>query len=208
MTHSVHDRVIALAALFQAAWLTDHIAYHGSCNETELDATLGSLYAFDAPDVAAIFGGVAKLRPGLDIIRRVLGNEAGQDDLRLTRYIVALIGHAGRLRKDPGMLEDLRQRLERSAQQKTHFEGWDAPVLAGLADVYVNTVGTFQPRIMVKGDPQRLQDPAVVNRVRATLLGGIRAAVLWQQTGGRRWQLVFQRGKLRSTTQALLAESA
>ena len=206
MTQPLHDRVIALAAIFQAAWLTDELAHTGKTDDAALDATLGSLLAFDASSARDIFGGTRKLRPGLEIMRRVLGNRGTEKDLRLTRYIVTLIGHGNRLLKNQEMAHDLRRRLERSRQQKTHFEGWDGPVMAGLADAYVNTIGSLEPRIMVKGDPQLLQDQRIVDGVRATLLGGIRAAVLWRQVGGRRWQLLFSRGKFLAAADELLED--
>lgn len=207
MKHSIHDRVIALAALFQAAWLTDELAHTGKSDEMALDATLGSLLAFDASSTEEIFGSARKLEPGLEILRRTLGNRGKEQDLRLTRYIVSLIGHGNRLLKNADLADDLRHRLERSRQQKTHFENWDEPVIAGLADAYVNTIGTLEPRIMVKGDPQLLQNPRIVEGVRATLLAGIRAAVLWQQLGGRRWQLLFARRRFLAAADEILARA-
>lgn len=207
MSYSIRDRVIALAALFQAAWLTDEMAYSGRADEDAMDATLGSLLRFDAEDVPEVFGGLRSLRPGLELLRRVLGNRGSESDLRLTRYLVSLIGHANKLLKDDELSDSLRRRLERSQQQKTHFETWEEPVIAGLADTYVSTIGTLEPRIMVKGDPELLQNPRVVDGVRALLLGGIRAGVLWRQTGGRRWQLLFSRRKLLDTADELLQEA-
>lgn len=207
MEYSIKDRVIALAALFQAAWLTDELAHRGRASDAALDATLGSLLRFDADDVPSIFGGTPALRPGLELLRKVLGNRAGEQELRLTRYLVSLIGHANRLLKDQQLGADLRRRLERNSQQKSHFESWEEPVLAGLADTYVATIGTLEPRIMVKGDPQLLQNPDIVYAVRAVLLAGIRAAVLWQQTGGRRWQLLLRRGRLLRTADELLQQA-
>ncbi|MDX1443700.1 MAG: high frequency lysogenization protein HflD [Gammaproteobacteria bacterium] len=205
MDNRTRDRVIALAAMFQAAWLTDQYAHTGQADEAALDATLGSLLEFDAATTPEIFCGVGHLKPGLEILKRVLGNRGKESDLRLTRYLVSLIGHANRLLKNGELADQLRRRLERSQQQKSHFEGWDQPVVAGLADAYVQTIGTLEPRIMVKGDPQRLQDPRVVDGVRASLLGGIRAAVLWRQLGGRRWQLLLGRRRILETADELLA---
>lgn len=207
MSQPLHDRVIALAAMFQAAWLTDEMAHTGHTDDVALDATLGSLLRFDASSTPAIFDGTTKLRPGLEILRRVLGNRGTDKDLRLTRYIVSLIGHGNRLLKNSELADNLRRRLERSRQQKTHFDGWDEPVVAGLAEAYVTTIGTLEPRIMVKGDPQLLQNPRIVDGVRATLLGGIRAAVLWRQLGGRRWQLLFSRRRIIETADELLGQS-
>ena len=57
------------------------------------------------------------------------------------------------------------------------------------------------------GDPNVLQREENAARVRALLLAGIRSAVLWRQTGGRRWQLIFRRRKV-ATIARELAEKA
>ncbi|HAL7526237.1 TPA: DUF489 family protein, partial [Escherichia coli] len=41
--------------------------------------------------------------------------------------------------------------------------------------------------------------------VRATLLAGIRAAVLWHQVGGGRLQLMFSRNRLTTQAKQILA---
>jgi high frequency lysogenization protein len=57
---------------------------------------------------------------------------------------------------------------------------------------------------MVKGMPAYLQDEATADRIRALLLAGIRAAILWYQTGGNRWQLIWKRRSYLKTAQQLL----
>jgi high frequency lysogenization protein len=62
--------------------------------------------------------------------------------------------------------------------------------------VYADTISTFRLRIQVSGNPSVLQREENAAKVRALLLAGIRSAVLWRQTGGRRWQLIFARKKV------------
>ena len=58
---------------------------------------------------------------------------------------------------------------------------------------------------MVSGDPAILNNPDTANKVRTFLLCAIRSAVLWQQSGGSRWQLLFKRKKIIHTAQTLSA---
>lgn len=60
-----------------------------------------------------------------------------------------------------------------------------------MAGIYVDVISPLGPRIQVTGSPAVLQSPQVQAKVRASLLAGIRAAVLWQQVGGGRLQLMF-----------------
>lgn len=50
-----------------------------------------------------------------------------------------------------------------------------------------------------------LKNAQVQAKVRATLLAGIRAAVLWQQVGGGRLQLMFSRARLVKEAKQILA---
>ncbi|MGH8402091.1 MAG: DUF489 family protein, partial [Gammaproteobacteria bacterium] len=88
-----------------------------------------------------------------------------------------------------------------------HFGPTHTNVLANLADIYLQSAGTIQPRILVTGDALQLQNQRVINMVRSLLLGGLRAAVLWRQCGGSRWMLLFMRASLQKEAKRLLRES-
>ncbi|MDF9756244.1 CII-binding regulator of phage lambda lysogenization HflD [Pseudomonas hunanensis] len=62
--------------------------------------------------------------------------------------------------------------------------------------MYQDTLSTLRQRIQVHGDMRFLQQASNASKIRALLLAGIRAARLWRQLGGHRWQLVFSRRKL------------
>jgi high frequency lysogenization protein len=49
-----------------------------------------------------------------------------------------------------------------------------------------------------------LQQAAVVERVRASLLAAVRSAVLWRQIGGRQWQLLLHRRQCSMLARGLL----
>ena len=66
-------------------------------------------------------------------------------------------------------------------------------------------ISPLGPRIQVTGAPQVLQNSQVQSKVRATLLAGIRAAVLWQQVGGGRLQLMFSRQRLLREAKTILS---
>ncbi len=74
-----------------------------------------------------------------------------------------------------------------------------------MAGIYVDVISPLGPRIQVTGSPQVLQNTQVQNKVRAALLAGIRSAVLWQQCGGGRLQLMFSRQRLLNEANAILS---
>lgn len=66
-------------------------------------------------------------------------------------------------------------------------------MVARLADIYSNTISQLCSRIMIKGDQAHLSNVDNAAKIRALLLAGIRAALLWRQAGGDRWKLIFSR---------------
>jgi len=69
-------------------------------------------------------------------------------------------------------------------------------MMAAISGIYQDTLSTMTFRIQVQGDSRLLQQSTISNQVRATLLTGIRAAMLWRQLGGKRWHLIFKRKAL------------
>jgi high frequency lysogenization protein len=73
-----------------------------------------------------------------------------------------------------------------------------------MAAIYVDVISPLGPRIQVTGHPLSCKARRQA-KVRATLLAGIRAAVLWHQVGGGRLQLMFSRNRLTTQAKQILA---
>ena len=191
-----NDRVMALAGVYQAAWLTQQVARRGVADTEAITASLESLFKIDADDVESIFGGVSGVSLGLRKLHRQLSGSEPRD-LELTRYIVALMHLERKLAKQPSLLQRIADEIADATRRRDHFSLLHPNTLAHLADTYKQTVSTLAPKIIVKGEPLHLQNPDNTNRIRALLLAGIRAAMLWRQVGGSRTQ-VFFRGKIQA----------
>ncbi|MEK6772160.1 MAG: DUF489 family protein, partial [Pseudomonadota bacterium] len=74
MSDPLHDRTLALAGLFQAARLAQTLAREGRADEPAFAASLKSLFSFDAENVAEVYGGIAGVVPGLQLIEEKLNN--------------------------------------------------------------------------------------------------------------------------------------
>lgn len=199
MTQDARDKTLALAAVMQAAGLASELARSGRCDEaaerTLLDATL----VLDRDDCDGIFGGEAALRPGLTWLEGCL-HDPGQGMSRsaeLVRLALAIVQVEGHLRQRPDIQQRLRERLQSVQRQRVlHPEQTLREQSLQLGAAYVDTLGTLDFRIQVRGNAQQLQAPGMAERVRAILLAGVRAAWLWQRLGGRRWHLIFMRGRI------------
>jgi high frequency lysogenization protein len=186
------ERVLALAGLFQACSLAQQLANEGRCDDTAMQAGVASIFRIDAPSVVAVYGGVSNLRLGLRNL--VVQLDESERDMSVTRMVVTVMRLERSLSGRPELMEKLQQGILAAQRQVEHF-GQDSNQVSGrLAELYASTLSTLRPRVMVSGNPQQLQQPAVVERVRANLLAAMRSAVLWRQLGGRQWQLlVFRR---------------
>jgi high frequency lysogenization protein len=203
MKYSDEDRAIALAGLFQACHLVQQVAHRGLADADALNANINSLFRIDSETVTEVFGGFPQLAPGLRLAYKQLSGAEPRDN-ELTRYLLSLIHLERKLSRHQEHLRRISQGIEANAKRLADFPLTHSNILGALADIYAENLSTLQPRIMVSGEPVYLQNPDNANRVRALLLSGIRAAMLWRQVGGRRRQLLFSRNLVTAALKRLL----
>lgn len=205
MARSLEDATLALAGVFQATYLVREVAHHGTAPKNMLEMSMRSLFAVNPPNTEAVYGDRGELRTGLKLLREQLTGETRKTDLEITKYVVTLMHLERKLMRNNDMLEKLKAGLERIQAQAEHFTYTHENVLAALADLYVNTVSTLSPRIIVSGQQGHLTNPTNANKVRALLLAAVRSAVLWRQSGGNRFQLLFKRKQMAAEAARLIS---
>jgi high frequency lysogenization protein len=200
-----HDRCIALAGLFQCVRLVQQTARGERRDRVATQACLDSIFNIDPETVLGVYGNLTSLQTGLETLLAQLGNDSARRDMELTGYAITLLHLERKLNRQPEMLRKLGDGIGRiSAQTTGFFDKSHATVMAALAELYSNTISTLQPRVMVKGEQSILAGTDSRNMIRALLLGGMRAAVLWRQCGGNRVQLLFRRKALLRDCRELL----
>ena len=205
MEHTLNERVIALAGLFQAASLVNQVARTGSVAQPEFETLMRSLFVSTPQSAEEVYGSRLELALGLRSIMTQMGDDASLRNVDKTRYAVNTLQLERLLHKKPEVLQQIATELESMQQQLEHFEIGHATITARLADIYLKNISTLGARIMVSGEHNFLETPDNANRVRALLLAAIRAAVLWRQCGGSRWQLMFKRRAILDEANKLLA---
>ena len=201
-----HERAVALAGLYQAAAEVRRIGRDGNAGSSALQTVLRSVFAFDADSPAGVYGGLASLRPGLVALRRGLGTGRDRSSLEVSGYAIRLIELERRVAATPSLMNLIRSDLEALLAQDGAIANFDAEHIGNLAHIYVQRVSTAGPRIMVNGEPEYLKAAGNPERIRALLLGGVRAVVLWRQLGGNRLNLLLgRRAILRAANEILLS---
>ncbi|MFN2327971.1 MAG: high frequency lysogenization protein HflD [Chromatocurvus sp.] len=199
----LEQQTLALAGVAQAARLVDQLSRTGSYPAQFLQASIHSLFRFEVEDAAAVFGGAAGVKLGLDTLASLLGNRQSPEQRDINRYLFALLHLERRFAADTEMMGVVHSRLQHASFKAEHFSDNVSEVCHSIAGIYGDTLSQLRFRIKVTGSAQHLQDRQTADKVRALLLAGIRAAFLWRQLGGRRWKLVLQRRRQLAACQTL-----
>ncbi len=201
--NTITNQTIALAGIAQAAALVQQLATTGSADSSALEASIASLFISDEHGVENVYGGLSGLKLGIEQLNdQMSGLKIANPEQ--ARYAASLVFLENQLSKQPAMIKTIFAGIERAQTQSEHFNLLHENVLANLGNLYHTTISTMQPRIMVNGEQEYLSRPDIVNKVRACLLAGIRAAILWKHCGGARWKFLFHRKKIQAELQILL----
>jgi len=198
------ERTLALAGVFQATELVRQAAHHGTWSGYAASSCLHSLFQLEAESIAEIYGGVAKMRLGVETMLAVLqGDNRYADSLR---YTVGLLQVEKKFRRSGKLQDAVGKQLQEISGEGLDFEQHEREDLQAhdISELYSNTVSKLSPRIVVNGKPQYLKNDRTVDWVRTLLMAGLRSATLWNQLGGGRFELMFGRKKIIQEAELLL----
>lgn len=198
MAHTETEQAIALAAVFQAAELVATLARKGTLDNESAEPLLASVLITNAPTTQDIYGGQFDCQGNLALGRRIAKQVFGKDKNAVNpdtiRYALSLVHLESKLSKDNDMLSQIGKGIQGIERQREHYDSvLHDNIIAGMSGLYQDTLSKMPFRIQVHGDSRYLQQANVAHQVRALLLSGIRAAMLWRQLGGRRWHFLFKR---------------
>lgn len=108
-------------------------------------------------------------------------------------YAMALLHLEKKVYANPQFVKIIEQSQQKILKQLSFFDhNYSHPsIIANLAQTYVATAGSINPRIMVRGNAEAFKDAAHTNRIRASLFTGLQMAHLWRELGGSSWDFVL-----------------
>lgn len=209
MESNTQNRAIALAAVFQCVDGVSQIANTGKVDDTLFNTCINSVLTDNADTAVELYGNLDNLKTGLTSMMYQLGSgqmtpDGKAKDMEATRYALGLLHLEKKLNNNPEMFQQLIKGIQDTQKKLEFFDVGHENITASLADIYTNTVSKIGPKIMVKGEQSHLANPVNASKIRALLLSGIRAALLWRQAGGNRWKLLIERGKLQKQADSFL----
>lgn len=199
------DISIALAGVCQTAALVQQFAHKGTADREIFGHSLRSLLITQPESTEAVFGGIGSLKVGFETLLSQFGAKQGKLDTEIGRYWISILALSQKLAKNATAKSALTQRLQQLERQLALYDGdiLHEQMIANIASAYSDIISPLGSKIHVIGAQDYLSRPDIQHRVRAVLLAGIRAAILWQQVGGSRWQFLFCRKKILTATQSL-----
>jgi len=199
---------LALAGVFQAAQQVIQITDKGYEDSESLKPLIASLLKLDADNCIDVYGSVSNLKPGLTVLQEQLQFGASGKTPQLGRYVASVLNLERHLARNPSVQTVIAARITNIKRLSQHTDILDESIIKAVADLYTDTISTLPLRIQVIGDPQRLKQQAIQDKIRCALFCSLRSAVLWRQMGGKRRQLVLNRKRLIYTADQLLNQTS
>lgn len=195
----IEDQTIALAGIVQAGHLVQELARTGNCDDFTFAASIKSILVLDAVSSEAVFGTLAGVRDGLLQVSSGALTSTDMQNTEVLRYVMQLINLQQQLFKNGNKLAAFSADVEKLSSES------EDSLASACSQIYRDHVSHFKPQIMVQGEQGFLSVEGVPEKVRASLLAGIRAAALWSQKGGGRFSLLFKRNQYVKTAKQLLS---
>ncbi len=211
MESNLQNRTIALAALFQSIEGVTQVSNTGKVDDVLYNTCISSILEENANDAIELYGSLNNIQTGLKSMLYQLGAgpltpDGKPKDMESTRYALGVLHLEKKLHKNPAVFEEVIQGIQDTQKKLEFFDQEHENITASLADIYANSISDIGPKIMIQGDQTHLANPKNAAKIRALLLSGIRAALLWRQAGVTRWKLLLERGKLQQQADIFLSE--
>lgn len=194
----LEERTIALAGVLQAAEQVQKLARTGRVDQAAMDTSVRSIMILDAASTPAVFGGLSGVKGGLSLLANGVLASPQANDIEQLRYTMALLTLEQKLRSQPDVFAAFGTDVESLSAVSAN------EMVNSCSGVYQKHISPLQPQIIVQGEEDYLERPEVPEQIRSLLLAGIRASVLWQQKGGGRFKLLWERTRMRNAAIELL----
>ena len=205
MSTDYQNKTIALAGLHQALTLIQDIAWKNTYSYPQIDASLSTLFVRDPDTYIEVYGNIDQVKPGLIALQTSFKDKQDKAALERARYMVGLMILSKKVLYNSSLSEQIGTTLNLLEEAADDLENQRNYVIERLAQLYKNTISKLNPRIIIYGKPEILNDSDNAAYIRALLLAGLRSAILWYQAGGTQFNLLLGKSKYLRTIDQMLA---
>lgn len=209
MAISISDQTTALAATIQFLKQVRDIALGKDIDAQTLLIPVNAIFATSPASAVDVYSGLKNIQEGLYLFSKdILKNTGDPESVEIIRMFLMIIHLEKKASKDSNLLNGIAVGIKRSKSQAEYFDSKvHDSVIAGLGDLYSKTISTLSPRIMIRGDSEKLKDPKSIATIRMLLMAAIRSAILWKQCGGSKLKIIFSRKRYVETATYLLEQA-
>jgi len=197
------NQTIALAGLYQSLALVQDIAWHGDDTHSCLLPTIESILKIDTENYVDAYGSISNLSLGFRSLKETLEKRNEKRVIERTHYAISLMYLENKLQTKPRSMSSLGGEIERIKTQNNGIKESLGVYPQELSRLYREHISPLGPKIIVQGNPAYLKVDQHASLIRALLLAGIRAIVLWRQAQGKRWALLLGRSSILKNITAL-----
>ena len=188
------NETISLGAIYQACNEIKKIAWQGEININIIEPLINSVYQITSENIDDIYISTKRLNTGLDFLRRQLVGDAFSRDAEVTRYFEAIGILIKNMNKKEEIFDKIRKQLTKQTMPVQEDNLGDHALF--LSNLYLGTISTVEPRIIVNGDNKYLTDKKNAAMIRSLLLCAMRSYILWQQSGGSKFRIFIFKKKI------------
>lgn len=203
MASDIFCETIALAALFQSAAQIQSVARLGSVDDHAIAPLMRALIITNPDEVTDIYA-TNRLTPGLNQLLTSLApqGEIPQSKAEILKIAYNIMSLESSLSKQTVIFKQLDQKVDQLREDVLRMHSdyetaadniiLDYDVIKLYSKIYSDLISPNFPKLIVYGEEKYLRRTEFQDMIRALLLAGIRACVLWYQVGGRRYSLMFK----------------
>lgn len=204
---NIRSESIALAALFQCCTQINRIAHTGYCDEQAVSTVFRALLVTNPKTIEDIYK-ISELKTGFRGLIEGFSAEGITDNSanELVKLAMQVISLTDRIVRNTSLynrlsneIDTLKDQIEKACPD--FLEGKTSVVLSSenvekFAQLYQSLISPNFSKLLIFGEERFLSSTENQNRIRALLLAGIRAVVLWNQVGGKKLYLMFRRKEI------------
>lgn len=201
----IRSETISLAALYQACTQINRVARTGYVDPYATAALIRSLIITNPQSIDDIYA-PANLKVGLRLIVEAMSSSVSDksaDTIEVSKMVFKIIGLEQVIERNAEVFDHLGSAIDglraKMLERYSDFEDGnpdhvlDPDCVKEFSKLYESLISNNFPRLIIYGEQVHLMQPQNQEMIRALILCGIRAAVLWRQVGGRRRFLIFRR---------------
>ncbi len=203
MSNNTYAETIALAAVFQSAAQIQKVARFGQVDEAAIAPLMRALIITNPNTVEDIYKPSTML-PGLNqLLTSLYPKEATQPkNAELIKIAFSIMSLETNLERQTMVFKQLDSEVDKLRNQvlgiHSNYETAEDNILVDYdiiklySNIYSGLISPNFPKLIIYGEESYLSRTEFQVMIRALLLSGIRAAMLWHQVGGKRYSLMFR----------------